>query len=82
MKSKTIGILAGLTILGIVVAMFVNQEPASQLPNSGELLFPQLLSAVNDVNEVVVATKEQTVLPLAGIVEKIAATVRRESSPL
>ena len=66
MKSKTIGILAGLTILGIVVAMFVNQEPASQLPNSGELLFPQLLSAVNDVNEVVVATKEQTVTLVRG----------------
>jgi hypothetical protein len=66
MKSKTIGILAGLTILGIVVAMFVNQEPASQLPGSGELLFPPLLSAVNDVNEVIVATKDQTVTLVRG----------------
>ncbi|MCA9420557.1 MAG: DUF4340 domain-containing protein [Nitrospira sp.] len=61
MKAKTLGILAAITILGIVVAIFVNQEPASQLPHSGKLLFPSLLSAVNDVNEVVVETKDQTV---------------------
>lgn len=61
MKAKALGILAGITIVGIVVAVFVNQEPASQLPNSGELLFPSLLSGVNDVSEVVVETKDQTV---------------------
>jgi hypothetical protein len=61
MKSKTIGILAGITILGIIGAILANREPAFQLPNSGELLFPQLLSMVNEVNEVVVETKDQTV---------------------
>ncbi|MEO6202968.1 MAG: DUF4340 domain-containing protein [Nitrospirales bacterium] len=61
MKAKTLGILAAITIVGIVVAVFVNQEPVSQLPNSGELLFPALLSGVNDVSEVVVETKDQTV---------------------
>ena len=66
MKAKTLGILAAITIVGIVVAVFVNQQPASQFPNSGELLFPQLLSAVNDVNEVVVETKEQTVTLVRG----------------
>ncbi|WP_447963863.1 DUF4340 domain-containing protein [Nitrospira sp. Ecomares 2.1] len=61
MKAKTLGILAAITIVGIVVAVFVNQEPASQLPGSGELLFPSLLSVVNNVGEVVVETKDQTV---------------------
>ncbi len=61
MKFKTVGILAGITILGIVVAILVNRESANHLPNSGELLFPQLLSMVNDVNEVVVETKDQTI---------------------
>lgn len=66
MKSKTIAILAGITILGIVVAILVNREPASRLPNSGELLFPQLLSMVNEVNEIVVETKDQTVTLVRG----------------
>lgn len=66
MKAKTLGILAAITIAGIVVAIFVNQNPASQLPNSGELLFPELLSGVNDVNEVVVETKDQTVTLVRG----------------
>ncbi len=66
MKSKTIGILAGITILGIVVAILVNREPASYLPNSGELLFPQLLSMVNEVNEVVVESNDQTVTLVRG----------------
>lgn len=61
MKAKTLGILAAITIMGIVVAVFVNQEPVSQLPNSGERLFPALLSGVNDVNELIVETKDQTV---------------------
>lgn len=61
MKSKTVVILGGITIVGIVVAMLVNREPASHLPKSGELLFPHLLSTVNEVNEVVVETKDQTV---------------------
>jgi Domain of unknown function (DUF4340) len=61
MKAKTLGILAAITITGIVLAIFVNQKPASQLPSSGELLFPSLLSAVNDVSEIVVETKDQTV---------------------
>ena len=61
MKSKTIGILAGITIVGIVAAILVNREPASHFPKSGELLFPHLLSMVNDVNEVLMETKDHTV---------------------
>ena len=66
MKSKTIGLLAGITILGIVVTILMNREPASHLPNSGKLLFPELLSMVNEVNEVVVETKDQTVTLMQG----------------
>ncbi|GJL68150.1 MAG: hypothetical protein NPIRA06_07850 [Nitrospirales bacterium] len=66
MKAKTLGILAAITIVGIVVAVFVSQEPASQLPGSGELLFPSLLSVVNNVSEVVVETKDQTVTLVRG----------------
>jgi hypothetical protein len=66
MKPKTIGVLAGITILGIVVAILVNQDPATQVPRSGELLFPQLLSKVNEVNEIVVTTHDQTVTLVRG----------------
>ena len=66
MNVKTLGILAALTIAGIVLAIFVNQKPASQFPQSGELLFPELLSVVNDVNEMVVETKDQTVTLMRG----------------
>ena len=66
MKAKTLGILASITIAGIVLAIFVNQKPASQFPQSGELLFPELLSVVNDVNEIVVETKDQTVTLVRG----------------
>jgi hypothetical protein len=66
MKSKTIGILAGITLLGIVVTILMNREPASHLPNSGKLLFPELLSMVNEVNEVVVETKDKTVTLVRG----------------
>lgn len=66
MKAKTLGILAAITIAGIVLAIFVNQKPASQFPQSGELLFPELLSVVNNVNEIIVETKDQTVTLMRG----------------
>ncbi|WNM61125.1 DUF4340 domain-containing protein [Candidatus Nitrospira neomarina] len=66
MKAKTLGILAAITIAGIVLAIFLNQKPASQFPQSGELLFPELLPVVNDVNEIVVETKDQTVTLVRG----------------
>lgn len=66
MKAKTLGILAAITIAGIVLAIFMNQKPASQFPQSGELLFPELLSVVNDVNEIVVETKDQAVTLVRG----------------
>ncbi len=61
MKSKTISLLAGLAIAGILLAIVVNREPASTISQSGQKLFPHLANMVNDVNEVVVQTNEETV---------------------
>ncbi|MGV7229404.1 MAG: DUF4340 domain-containing protein [Nitrospirales bacterium] len=66
MKSKTIGLLAGITIAGILLAVFFNREPSSNIPQSGQLLFPNLMSVVNDVNEIVIETKDQTVTLVRG----------------
>jgi len=66
MKSKTIGLLAGITIVGILLAVLANREPSSSLPQSGQLLFPDLMSVVNDVNEVVIETKEETMTLVRG----------------
>jgi len=66
MKSKTIGLLAGITIVGILLAVFANREPSSSLPQSGQLLFPDLMRVVNDVNEVVIETKEETITLVRG----------------
>ena len=66
MKSKTLGLLAGITIVGIVLAMVVNREPSPTILQSGQLLFPDLMNVVNDVNEVVIETKEQTVTLVRG----------------
>ena len=66
MKSKTIGLLAGITIVVILLAVFANREPSSSLPQSGQLVFPNLMSVVNEVNEVAIETKEQTVTLVRG----------------
>jgi hypothetical protein len=66
MKSKTIGLLAGITIIGIVLAVFVNREPSSSLPQSGQQVFPDLMNLVNDVNEVVIETHEKTMTLVRG----------------
>ncbi len=66
MTSKNIGILAGLALLGLVAAIFVNQEPESKLLNSGELLFPLLMAEVNDIDEMTVETKEETITIVKG----------------
>jgi len=66
MKSKTIGLLAGITIVGILLAVFANRETSTSLPQSGQLVFPDLMSLVNDVNEVVIETKDQTMTLVRG----------------
>lgn len=79
MTSKTIGILAGITILGIVIAILVNREADDPIPRSGELLFPHLLPKVNEINEVVVQSHDQTVTLVAG--EKIWKVKEKEGYP-
>ncbi|MDH5776244.1 MAG: DUF4340 domain-containing protein, partial [Nitrospirota bacterium] len=66
MKSKTIGLLAGITIVGIMLAVFVNREPSPTIPQSGQLLFPDFMNVINDVKEIVIETKEQTVTLVRG----------------
>lgn len=66
MKTKTIGILAGLTLLGTLVAALVSREPATPTPQSGEPVFPQLMSVINDVSEILVETKEHTITLIRG----------------
>ena len=66
MKSKTIGLLAGITIIGIALAIFVNREPSSSLPQSGQPVFPDLMSLVNDINEMVIETHEQIITLVRG----------------
>ena len=53
MNVKTLSILAGLTVLMIVAAVFLGQERHSTFPQSGELLFPALMGKINDINEIV-----------------------------
>ncbi len=66
MKTKTIGILAGLTLLGTLVAALVTREPATHAPQSGEPVFPQLMAVINDVSEILVETKEHTITLVRG----------------
>ncbi len=66
MKSKTLGVLAGITIVGILLAVVTNREPSTPIPQSGQLLFPDLIEVVNDLNEVVIETHEQTTTLVRG----------------
>ena len=61
MKSKTIGLLAGITLVGIVLAIVVNREPAATIPQSGQFLFPEFMGVVNEVNEVVIEANKETI---------------------
>ncbi|MGE0472670.1 MAG: DUF4340 domain-containing protein [Nitrospirales bacterium] len=66
MKSKTIGILAGLTLLGTLVAALVTREPATHTTQSGEPVFPQLMAVINEVSKILVETKEHTITLVRG----------------
>ena len=55
------------TAIDVVGLAQINNEFAvTVVQQSGELLFPELLSVVNDVNEMVVETKDQTVTLMRG----------------
>ena len=53
MNAKTLSMLAGLTLLVVVAAVFLGQERHSTFPQSGELLFPELMDKINDIKEIV-----------------------------
>lgn len=61
MTTKTIGILAGLTVLGMIVVALVTKEPVTNVPQGGTPVFPQLMSVINEISEMVVKTKEHTI---------------------
>ncbi len=66
MKSKTIGLLAGITLFGIALAVIANREPSTSIPQSGQVLFPEFMSVINDVTEFVIETNEQTITLVRG----------------
>ena len=61
MNTKTLSILAGLTILVIVAAVFFGREKHDALPQSGEVLFPELMGKINDIAEITVESKDDTI---------------------
>jgi len=61
MKAKTLGILAGITIVVIVVAVFLNQETTKPLSQGRGLVFPELMAKINDVTELIIESTEETV---------------------
>lgn len=61
MNAKTLSILAGLTILMIVAAVFLGQEQHETFPQSGELMFPDLMGKINDIAEITIESKDDTI---------------------
>ena len=61
MKPKTLMILAGITLVVIVGAAFFGQERKDKPNQSGELVFPGLMAQINDIVEMTIETKDQTV---------------------
>lgn len=61
MSGKMIGILAIITLIAGFVASQVNQTTMSTQTQSNQLLFPQLLPILKEVNEIQIKTKETEV---------------------
>jgi hypothetical protein len=61
MKAKSIAILASITFVGLVLAFVVNHEPVPDGPQGGELVFPQLMSVINEITDMKIETHEQTI---------------------
>lgn len=61
MKSKTLLMLAGITLVVIIGAVFVGQERKDKPVQAGELVFPDLMARINEIVEVTIETKEETV---------------------
>jgi hypothetical protein len=61
MKAKTLGILAGITIVVIVVAVFLNQETTKPLSQGRGLVCPELMAKINDVTELTIESMDETI---------------------
>ena len=76
MKAKTLGILAGITVVVIGAAVLLNQETTKPPSQDSQLVFPELMAKINDVTEMTIKSKEETVTLVRkehiwGIQEKI-----------
>jgi hypothetical protein len=59
MNSKNLGILAIITLLGIIVAVILTQQQEKPtITASKSLVFPKLMSTLNEIDEVVIHTAE------------------------
>jgi hypothetical protein len=59
MNSKSLGILAIITLLGIIVAVVLTQQQGKPtITASKSLVFPKLMSTLNEIDEVVIHTTE------------------------
>ena len=61
MKGKALGILAAITIIVIGIAVFLNQETTKPLSQGSGLVFPELLSRINEVTELTIESTGETV---------------------
>ncbi len=61
MKSKTIGILAAITVVVILAAVILTRQKPDGIPRAGEPLFPELKARLNEVKDIIVSTKDQAV---------------------
>ncbi|WP_454063808.1 DUF4340 domain-containing protein [Candidatus Nitrospira salsa] len=61
MKPKTLLMLAGITLVVIIGAVFFGQERQDQPEQSGELFYPDLMNRINDIHEMTIETNNETV---------------------
>ena len=61
MKPKTLLMLAGVTLIVILGAIIFGQEREDKPAQSGEFVFPDLMKMINDVGEMTIETKNETV---------------------
>jgi hypothetical protein len=61
MNGKVIGILAVVTIVVGFLAMQLNETPTVSTTQSDQVLYPQLLASLNEVNEIQIKTKTSTI---------------------
>ncbi|RMH03190.1 MAG: DUF4340 domain-containing protein [Nitrospirae bacterium] len=61
MRTKTVGVLAGITLVVILVAVWQSWQDETSLPEAGSRLFPELMDQLNDVTTIVITTQGGTI---------------------